>query len=54
MNSIKELQGFIAGQESNIKEFDEALVKKLIERITVFDDYFTVEFKSEITIDIET
>lgn len=27
--------------------------KKLIEKITVFTDHFTVEFKSGITIDIE-
>ena len=33
--------------------FDEALVKRLIEKITVFADHFTVEFKSGITIDIE-
>ena len=53
MNRIKELQDFIAGQETDITEFDEALVKKLIEKITVFADHFTVEFKSGITIDIE-
>ena len=35
MNRIKELQNFIAGQETDITEFDEALVKKLIEKITV-------------------
>ena len=53
MNRIKELQDFISGQESDITEFDEALVKKLIEKITVFADHFTMEFKSGITIDIE-
>ena len=53
MNRIKELQDFIAGQKTDITEFDEALVKKLIEKITVFADHFTVEFKSGITIDIE-
>ena len=53
MKRIKELQDFIAGQETDITEFDEALVKKLIEKITVFADHFTVEFKSGITIDIE-
>lgn len=47
------LQDFISGQEADITEFDEALVKKLIEKITVFNDHFTVEFKSGITIDIE-
>ena len=53
MNRIKELQDFIAGQETGITEFDEALVKKLIEKITVFANHFTVEFKSGITIEIE-
>ena len=53
MNKIKELQDFIARQETDITEFDEALVKKLIEKITVFADHFTVEFKPGIIIDIE-
>jgi site-specific DNA recombinase len=52
MNRIKELQDFIAGQETDITEFDEALVKKLIEKITVFADHFTVEFKSGVTVDV--
>lgn len=53
MNRIKELQGFIAKRKNDITEFDEALVKKLIEKITVFADHFTVEFKSGINVDIE-
>jgi site-specific DNA recombinase len=40
-------------QKTDITEFDEALVKKLIEKITVFADHFTVEFKSGLTIEIE-
>ncbi len=53
MNRIRELQDFISGQRTDITDFDEALVKKLIEKITVFADHFTIEFKSGITIDIE-
>ncbi len=53
MNRIKELQNFIAKQKTDITEFDEALVKKLIEKITVFADHFTIEFKSGLTIDIK-
>ena len=53
MNRIKELQDFISGQGTDITEFDETLVKKLIEKIIVYTDHFTVEFKSGITIDIE-
>ena len=53
INRIKELQAFIADQETDITDFDEDMIKKLIEKITVFTDHFTVEFKSGITIDIE-
>lgn len=48
MNRIKELQDFIAKQKTEITVFDEVLVNKL----TVFADHFTVEFKSGITINI--
>ncbi len=53
MNRIRELQDFITQQKTDITEFDENLVKKLIEKITVFADHFTMEFKSGLTIDIE-
>lgn len=52
MNRIKELQDFIAGQDTAITEFDEADVRKLIQKITVYEDRFTVEFKSGISVDI--
>ncbi|WP_231869996.1 hypothetical protein [Streptococcus oralis] len=52
-NRIKELQDFIAKQKTDITEFDETLVNKLIEKIAVFFGHFTVEFKSGLTIDIE-
>lgn len=53
MNRIKELQSFIAKQKTDITEFDEALVKKLIKKVNVFTDHFTVEFKSGLAIEIE-
>ena len=43
----------IARQETDITELDESLVKKLIDKITVFANEFTVEFKSGSTIEIE-
>ena len=42
-----------ANNKQDFTEFDEALVRKLIEKISVFADHFTVEFKSGLTIDIE-
>lgn len=53
MKRIRVLRDFIAGQESEVTEFDEALVKKLIMKITIFAKHFTVEFKSGITIDLK-
>lgn len=50
---IKELQKFIQSQPSEITEFDEALVKKLLEKVTVHDDYLEFRFKSGVTISIE-
>ena len=32
-------------------EYSEDLVRRLIERVTVYDDHFTVEFRSGIEID---
>lgn len=33
-------------------DYSEDLVRRLIERVTVFDDHFTVEFRSGIEIDV--
>ena len=52
MNRIKELHDFIGQQKTEVTEFDEALVRKLIQQITVFQDHFTVEFKSSVSVDI--
>lgn len=53
MKQIRDLQDFVKNQPATITEFDETLVSRLIAKIIVFDDHFTVEFKSGITIDIE-
>ena len=50
---IREFQKFIQSQPSEITEFDEALVKKLLEKVTVHDDYLEFRFKSGVTISIE-
>lgn len=53
MKLITDLQDFIREQPTEITSFDETLVKRIIERITVFDEYFTVELKSGVVIEIE-
>jgi site-specific DNA recombinase len=48
---IEEMREFMNGQSTEIVEFDEQLVRRLIEKVTVFEDKFTVEFKSGLKID---
>ena len=43
---INELQDFIKQQPAHLEAFDEALVKRWLERIIVWEDHFTVELKS--------
>lgn len=50
MERVKELQG---QQGSELTEFDEKLVKRWLRQITVWDDHYTVELKSGLSIDIE-
>ncbi len=50
---IKELQKFIRSQSSEITEFEEALVRKLLEKVTVHSEYLEIRFKSGVTICVE-
>ena len=52
MKRIKELQDFIGQHATEVTDFDEELVRWLIEKVTVFTDHFTVEFKSGVSVDI--
>ena len=53
MRLIQDLQDFIHQQPTTITEFDETLVKRLITKIMVFEDHFTIDFKSGVTIEIK-
>lgn len=47
------MDAFLLKQPTTLTEYDEPLVRRLIEKVTVYEDKFTVEFKSGLTIDIE-
>ena len=36
-----------------VEEYDETMARRLIERITVYDEKYVVEFKSGVEVDIE-
>ena len=50
---IRELLKFIERQKSKVLVFDGSLVKKLLEKVTVYDDYLEFRFKSGVTVSIE-
>ena len=49
---LHEIEAFLETQHTDIEEYDEDLVRRLLERVTVYDDHLTFEFKSGIEIDI--
>ena len=49
---MKEIVGFLEQQETAMSEYREDLVRKLIERITVYEDRCDVEFKSGIIVEV--
>jgi site-specific DNA recombinase len=44
---------FLKKQSTALTEYNEQLVRRLIEKVTVYEDKFTVEFKSGVTVDID-
>lgn len=50
---IAELQDFIKAQPTTLTEYDENLVNRLLQKITVFDNHFVVEFKSGVSVEID-
>lgn len=43
---------FLQSGPEDVTEYNEALVRRMIEKITVYDDHFVVKFKSGIEITI--
>ena len=50
---LKELEEFLDNQELEIESYDEELVRKLIEKIIVYDESLKVIFKSGLEVEIE-
>ena len=53
ISRITELQDFIRSQSAELTEFDEVLVKRWVQKITVWPDRYTVELKSGLSVDVE-
>ncbi|MDR1615569.1 MAG: hypothetical protein LBR98_00895 [Syntrophomonadaceae bacterium] len=49
---ISDMATFLQEQPTTLTEYDESLVRRLIEKVTVYKGTFTVEFKSGVSLDI--
>lgn len=52
-NRITDMGVFLREQPTTIAEYDESLIRRLVEKVTVYKEKFTVEFKSGVTVDVE-
>ena len=50
---IADMSTFLQEQPTAITDYDEQLARRLIEKVTVYEDKFTVEFKTGVTVDVE-
>ena len=50
---MDELEAFLAEQTTEVTEYDEGLVRQLIEKITVYDDHLAFEFKSGLETEVQ-
>lgn len=49
---VYEMKQYLKEQTEQIQEYDDSLVRRMIEKITVYDDRFTIKFKSGTSVDI--
>ncbi|MFP3156540.1 recombinase family protein [Lachnospiraceae bacterium ZAX-1] len=52
LERIEDMNAFLKEQSTAITEYDETLIRRLIEKVAVYKKKFTVEFKSGLTIDV--
>lgn len=50
---IEDLASYLDEQVEAVTEYSDALVRRLIERITIYDELLVVEFKSGLEIEVE-
>lgn len=49
---IDEMKEFLETQTEPITEYDEQLVRQLVEKVTVYDDHYIIDFKSHASVNI--
>ena len=49
---MADMSTFLKKQSTALSKYDEQLVRRLIEKVTIYEDKFTVEFKSSVTVEV--
>jgi uncharacterized protein (DUF3084 family) len=49
---IEDMIAFLSEQSSEMEEYEEQLVRQLVEKVTVYDGRYKVEFKSGMVVDV--
>lgn len=50
---IADMGVFLRVQSAAIAEYDEALVRRLIKKVTIYESRFAVKFKSGVSVDMQ-
>ncbi len=50
---LDELEAFLDEHHEPVTDYDEGMVRRLIERITVYEDHLDFEFKSGLETDVQ-
>ena len=49
---MADMSAFLTKQSAALAEYDEQLIRRLIEKVSIYEDKFIVEFKSGVTVDV--
>ena len=49
---MADMSAFLKKQSAALAEYDEQLIRRLIEKVSIYEDKFIVEFKSGVTVDV--
>lgn len=50
---VEDLISLLDEQTETVTEYSEPLVRRLIEKVTVYDEKLLIEFKSGLTVEVE-
>ena len=54
IQKVDDLMTYVEEKKDAVTEYDDTIVRKLIERVVVFDDHFKVIFKAGMEVEVET